>query len=254
MPSPDTFKLILVEDLEMARIGLRLTLEQEPGFQIIAEAQNGKQALSVVDANHSDCDLVLMDIGLPDMDGIEATQKIKAKYPDLPIMILSSKDDQNDVFAALAAGADAYCLKGASLETLKVAIGTVSEGASWLDPGIARLVLGSFQGGGQNHNTSNGPTKHAGQRGNTMVGVPVMHSPNQTMDCPLTPREMEVLKLIVEGFSNADIAEKLVITKATAKAHVHSILQKLCVDDRTQAAVLAMRQGIVRMEDINPIF
>jgi DNA-binding NarL/FixJ family response regulator len=253
MPSPDTFKLILVEDLEMARIGLRLTLEQEPGFQIIAEAENGAQALHVVDAKHNDCDLVLMDIGLPDMDGIEATQRIKAQYPDLPIMMLTSKDEQTDVFAALAAGADAYCLKGATLETLKVAIGTVSEGASWLDPGIARLVLGSFQGNGASQNPS-GPTKQTGQRGNTMVGIPVMHSPNQTMDCPLTPREMEVLKLIVEGFSNADIAEKLVITKATAKAHVHSILQKLCVDDRTQAAVLAMRQGIVRMEDINPIF
>ena len=251
-PKPTkALKLILVEDHQMTRIGLRLMLEQEPRYTIVGEAETGKEALQVVEKRQGDYDLILMDIGLPDMDGIEATQRIKKSYPATPVMMLTSKDDGNDVFAALGAGADAYCLKGASFETLKTAIDTVAEGASWLDPGIARLVLGRFQG---NSLPFGAGEKSTAQRNNTMVGVPVPHSPNQTMDCPLTPREMEVLKLIVEGFSNADIAEKCVITKATAKAHVHSILQKLCVDDRTQAAVFAMRQGIVRMEDINPIF
>ncbi|XVJ51154.1 MAG: response regulator transcription factor [Vampirovibrio sp.] len=246
-------KLILVEDHQMTRLGLRLMLEQEPHYTVIAEAETGQEALKVVNQYQGKCDLILMDIGLPDMDGIEATQQIKLQFPQVPVMMLTSKDEAGDVFAALGAGADAYCLKGASFETLKTAINTVSEGASWLDPGIARLVLGRFQGlphlgaGAEKTLTTN-------QRTHTVVGLPVPHAPNQTMDCPLTPREMEVLKLIVEGFSNADIAEKCVITKATAKAHVHSILQKLCVDDRTQAAVFAMRQGIVRMEDINPIF
>ncbi|MFN9691117.1 MAG: response regulator [Vampirovibrionales bacterium] len=253
-PKPSkALKLILVEDHQMTRIGLRLMLEQEPLYTVVGEAETGKEALNVVEKRQGDCDLILMDIGLPDMDGIEATQLIKKNYPATPVMMLTSKDDANDVFAALGAGADAYCLKGASFETLKTAIDTVAEGASWLDPGIARLVLGRFQGNGFPSGQGTGE-KSSAQRSNTLVGVPVPHSPNQTMDCPLTPREMEVLKLIVEGFSNADIAEKCVITKATAKAHVHSILQKLCVDDRTQAAVFAMRQGIVRMEDINPIF
>lgn len=246
-----TTPLILVEDMEMARIGLRLTLEQEAQLHIVAEATTGQEAIAAVAQHHLLTPLVLMDIGLPDMDGIEATQRIKETYPNIPIMMLTSKDDANDVFAALAAGADAYCLKGASLETLKSAIATVAEGASWLDAGIARLVLARFQGSVPTPVQQ--PAKQS-YKGNTMVGIPVAHAPEQTLDCPLTPREMEVLKHIVEGFSNADIAEKLVITKATAKAHVHSILQKLCVDDRTQAAVLAMRQGIVPMDSINPIF
>ena len=252
----NALKLMIVEDHQMTRIGLRLMLEQDIRYNVVAEAESGAEALKVITQRNGQCDLILKDIGLPDMDGIEATQRIKAEYPNLPVMMLTSKDEPNDVFASLGAGADAYCLKGASFETLKTAVNTVSEGASWLDPAIARLVLGRFQGGQSLSGDlfSEGMKSPANSRQNTMVGIPVPHAPAQTMECPLTPREMEVLKLIVEGFSNADIAEKCVITKATAKAHVHSILQKLCVDDRTQAAVLAMRQGIVRMEDINPIF
>jgi DNA-binding NarL/FixJ family response regulator len=237
--------ILLVEDHQMTRIGLRLMLEGEPQYRICAEAETGKDALNALDKLQNRCDMVLMDIGLPDMDGIEATQHIRQKFPKLPVMMLTSKDDANDVYAALGAGANAYCLKGASFDTLKTAIDTVAEGASWMDPGIARLVLARFQ--------QVPPTKQMAQAGSVVVNRPNA-LPSPTLDCPLTPREMEVLKHIVEGFSNADIAEKLVITKATAKAHVHSILQKLCVDDRTQAAVLAMREGIIRMDEINPVF
>jgi DNA-binding NarL/FixJ family response regulator len=236
--------ILLVEDHQMTRIGLRLMLEGEPHYRICAEAETGKEALLALEKLQNRCDLVLMDIGLPDMDGIEATQHIRSKFPKLPVMMLTSKDDANDVYAALGAGANAYCLKGASFDTLKTAIDTVAEGASWMDPGIARLVLARFQ--------QPAPTKQPAQTAVMVNRANAM--PNPTIDCPLTPREMEVLKHIVEGFSNAEIAEKLVITKATAKAHVHSILQKLCVDDRTQAAVLAMREGIVRMDEINPVF
>lgn len=239
--------ILLVEDHQMTRIGLRLMLEGEAQYRICAEAETGREALNAIEKLQGRCDLVLMDIGLPDMDGIEATQHIRAKFPKLPIMMLTSKDDSNDVYAALGAGANAYCLKGASLETLKTAIDTVAEGASWMDPGIARLVLARFQ--------QASPVKEATSSSSPLAGMKRANAlPSPTVDCPLTPREMEVLKHIVEGFSNAEIAEKLVITKATAKAHVHSILQKLCVDDRTQAAVLAMREGIVRIEDINPVF
>jgi DNA-binding NarL/FixJ family response regulator len=257
--------LVLVEDHPMTRLGLKLMLEQLGGFSVLGEAATGAEALTVLDALHQEgalCQLVLMDIGLPDMDGIEATQRLKAQYPHLRIMMLTSKDQENDVMAALAAGADAYCLKGIAPEALANAIRTVAEGAAWLDPSIARMVLGRFQQpqhqGGLGPSaqgllpplaghTSNPLAHRAHSKGALGISAPPLPqaSGKQPSPFPLTPRELEVLRLIVDGLSNADIAERLIITKATAKAHVHSILQKLCVDDRTQAAVLAMRQGFV---------
>jgi DNA-binding NarL/FixJ family response regulator len=219
-------RLVLVEDHQMTLVGLRMILEQQPDLTVLGEADTGNKAVRVVDAEKPD--LVLMDIGLPEMDGIEATQTIKAKYPGIKVMMLTSKDNEQDVFAALAAGADAYCMKGVAPETLITAIHAVADGTAWLDPAIARVVLGRFQGGGMPSAAS----------ASEPAGPPA--------DCPLTEREMEVLRLIVDGLSNPEIADKLYITKATAKAHVHSILQKLCVDDRTQAAVLALREGYVR--------
>jgi DNA-binding NarL/FixJ family response regulator len=197
---------------------------------VVGEAENGVQAVGL--AKETTPDVILMDIGLPEMDGIEATQKIKAAMPDVRIIMLTSKDNEQDVLAALAAGADAYCMKGIAPETLVVAIEAVREGTAWLDPAIARLVLSRFQGGAPFPMSESDSTTEPGN------AAPPAY-------CPLTSRELEVLKLIVDGLSNPEIADKLYITKATAKAHVHSILNKLCVDDRTQAAVLAMRQGYV---------
>jgi DNA-binding NarL/FixJ family response regulator len=220
-------KVLIVEDHQMTLVGLKMLLEKNEAIEVVGEAVNGLEAVSrTAQANP---EVILMDIGLPEMDGIEATQKIKKSHPSTRIIMLTSKDNEQDVFAALAAGADAYCMKGISIESLTAAIEAVKEGTAWLDPAVARMVLGRFQG------TPNGNN-----------GTAAYVSPDaEWEDCPLTSREMEVLKLIVEGLSNPEIAERLTITKATAKAHVHSILQKLCVDDRTQAAVLAMRQGYV---------
>ncbi len=212
-------RVILVEDHQMTLVGLKLILEQEADIQVCGEATNGIQACQLADTHQPD--IILMDIGLPDMDGIEATQRIKSVHPGTKILMLTSKDNESDVLAALAAGADAYCMKGISPETLVTAIKAVHEGTAWLDPQIARMVLSRFQG--LERSNPSAPPEPS----------------------PLTEREMEVLKLIVDGLSNQEIADTLCITKATAKAHVHSILQKLCVDDRTQAAVLAMRQGYV---------
>lgn len=217
--------IFLVEDHQMTLFGLKTLLERDTTLQVLGEAADGATAVREVLAKQPE--VVLMDIGLPEMDGIEATQKIKAEAPAIKIIMLTSKDAEQDVFAALGAGADAYCLKGVSPEVLSTCIQAVKEGTAWLDPGIARIVLGSFAGGKPAQNS-------------------VMAPDAKPEDCPLTEREMEVLGLIVEGLSNPEIAERLIITKATAKAHVHSILQKLCVDDRTQAAVLAMRQGYVK--------
>lgn len=224
MSESSTVQVFLVEDHQMTRVGLKMLLEREEGILVVGEASDGETAVVQIEATAPE--VVLMDIGLPEIDGIEATQKVKAKLPQIRVIMLTSKDNEEDVFAALAAGADAYCLKGTPVETLVPIIRTVKDGASWLDPAIARVVLARFRG------VSMKPE----------APTPVEKAP----ECPLTDREMEVLGLIVEGLSNPEIAERLYITKATAKAHVHSILQKLCVDDRTQAAVLAMRHGFVQ--------
>lgn len=219
-------RVLIVEDHQMTLVGLKMLLEKNQAVEVVGEASNGLEAVRL--AASTEPEVILMDIGLPEMDGIEATQKIKAAQPGIRIIMLTSKDNEGDVFASLSAGADAYCMKGISIEALTSAIEAVKEGTAWLDPGVARMVLGRFQG------TTLGQEQAAQQEALNLE------------DCPLTARELEVLKLIVDGLSNPEIAETLTITKATAKAHVHSILQKLCVDDRTQAAVLAMRQGYVR--------
>lgn len=221
-------RVLIVEDHPMTLVGLKMLLEKNDSVQVVGEAGNGLEAVSLTD--NAQPDVILMDIGLPEMDGVEATQKIKQAHPGIRVIMLTSKDNESDVFASLSAGADAYCMKGISIEALTSAIEAVKEGTAWLDPAVARMVLGRFQGGA--------PMPEANGNGSTPDAAALE-------DCPLTAREMEVLRLIVDGLSNPEIAERLTITKATAKAHVHSILQKLCVDDRTQAAVLAMRQGYV---------
>ncbi|OGI01076.1 MAG: hypothetical protein A2104_05460, partial [Candidatus Melainabacteria bacterium GWF2_32_7] len=180
-----------------------------------------------------DCnpDVILMDIGLPLMDGIEATQKIKDANLGSRIIMFTSRDSEQDVFAALGAGADAYIMKGASPEQLISAIRAVNEGTAWLDPAIAKIVLRNVT---QNKLSQQDNSQNINKK-STKTGF----------SANLTERELEVLGLIVEGLTNPQIAERLFITRATAKAHVHSILQKMCVDDRTQAAVTAMREGLV---------
>lgn len=222
-------RVLIVEDHPMTLVGLKMLLEKNEGIQVVGEACNGLEAVHQADTVQPE--VILMDIGLPEMDGVEATQRIKKAHPGTRVIMLTSKDNERDVFAALSAGADAYCMKGISIDALTAAIEAVKEGTAWLDPAVARMVLGRFQGGapGLAPVTAGGSSPES----------------SALSDCPLTAREMEVLRLIVDGLSNPEIAEQLTITKATAKAHVHSILQKLCVDDRTQAAVLAMRQGYV---------
>lgn len=161
------------------------------------------------------------------MDGIEATQKIKRDFPHIKVVILTSHQDGEEVYASLAAGADAYCMKDIRIERLIQIMDMVYDGAIWLDPAIARLVMDSL-----------------------MIRVPEKArdttQSRQRYNVDLTDRELEVLKLIVEGRSNKEIADKLVITVHTAKAHVGNIMQKLAVDDRTQATVKALHDGLVQ--------
>ncbi len=224
-----TIRVLLVEDHTMTRMGLQLALEKIEDIELAGEAEDGEKA--VIMAKELNPDVILMDIGLPGIDGIEATQKIKDAKLDSNILIFTSRDSEDDVYAAFSAGANAYIMKGANPEQLTSAIRAVSEGAAWIDPAIARMVLKSI----------NQPRKASTQNS----GGQRTSSHEAARAAGLTQREIEVLNLIVEGMSNATIAETLFITRATAKAHVHSILQKLCVDDRTQAAVTAMREGLV---------
>lgn len=221
-------KVLLVEDHTMIRMGTALVIEKTEGITLIAQAEDGQQGVEM--AREYLPDVILMDIGLPVIDGIEATHQIKEMNINAKILIFTSRDNDDDVFAALAAGADGYIMKGATAEQLTSAIIAVNEGTAWLDPAIARLVLSNVQR--QNQRTADSAASDINYKaGKNNFG--------------LTDREMEVLALIVDGLSNPEIAEKLFITRATAKAHVHSILQKLYVDDRTQAAVTAMREGLV---------
>lgn len=222
-------KVLLVEDHTMTRLGLSLVLEKADKISIAGEAEDGQKAIEL--AKSLKPDVILMDIGLPYVDGIEATRQIKEAQIASKILIFTSRDSEDDVFSALKAGADGYIMKGASESQMVSAITAVNEGTAWLDPAIARLVLSNVQ---RQEKTIN-----------VVQEQPTCISKNTKNTFGLTDRELEVLGLIVEGLSNPQIAERLVVTKSTAKAHVHSILQKLYVADRTQAAVYAMKEGLV---------
>lgn len=216
--------VLLVEDHELYRMGLSILLEKADGITLCAEAADGADGIKK--ARELNPDVILMDIGLPNIDGIEATGRIKDFNPDVKILIFTSRDSDNDVFEAFKAGADGYIMKGATPEQTISAIKSVYEGIGWIDPAIARLVFSNLQR----------PEKQ-------IISTPEIKK--STNSYGLTERELDVLELMVEGLSNPQIADKLVITRATAKAHVHSILQKLCVSSRTQATVTAMKEGLV---------
>ena len=215
---------LLVEDHELYRMGLSMLLDKAEGITLVAESADGLDGIKK--ARELSPDVILMDIGIPNIDGFEATQRIKDFNPDVKILIFTSRDSENDVFEAFKAGADGYIMKGATPEQTISAIKSVYEGVGWIDPSIAKMVFSNLQKPSANVVTEPEPKKSGNSYG-------------------LTERELDVLELMVEGLSNPQIADKLVITKATAKAHVHSILQKLCVSSRTQATVTAMKEGLV---------
>ena len=216
--------VLLVEDHELYRMGLTMLLDKADGINLAAQAADGIDGIKK--AREISPDVILMDIGLPNIDGIEATMRIKEFNPDVKVLIFTSRDSENDVFEAFKAGADGYIMKGATPEQTISAIKSVSEGIGWIDPSIAKMVFSNLQ-----------------KPSSSMVSAPETKRGENSYG--LTERELDVLELMVEGLTNPEIADKLVITRATAKAHVHSILQKLCVTTRTQATVTAMKEGLV---------
>lgn len=231
-------RVVLIEDHDLTRVGMRMALQQQGSVVVVAEAANGTEGLKLVEEHQPD--VAIIDVGLPDMDGIEVTRHIKesAAEPRTRVLILTLRDNEQIVLAAFAAGADSYCMKDVSSDNLLEAIQVTQEGFSWIDPAIAGVVL---------QQTRQSQSGKAVNLEDETVSISATNSEyNQIIEAyPLTERELEVLQLIVEGCSNAVIAEKLFITVGTVKTHVRNILNKLCADDRTQAAVRALRSGLV---------
>lgn len=243
--------VVLIEDHDLTRMGLRTALQKHGPIQVIGEAANGTEGLKVLEAKKPD--IAIVDIGLPDIDGIEVTRRLKAsqRNPEEPrpkVLILTMQDNEATVLAAFAAGADSYCMKDVSLEKLLDALQQTYEGNSWIDPAIARIVL---QQARQQFSGDYAPPETLPLNEEVPPEIPPSElpedlDPSQIQETySLTDRELEVLELIVAGCSNAAIAEKLYITVGTVKTHVRNILNKLCAHDRTQAAVRALRSGLV---------
>lgn len=213
--------ILIVEDHELTRFGLKTTFEGVDYVEAIFEAESAEKALEIFDAN--EIDVIIMDLGLPGMNGIEATQKIRSRKKDVKVIMLTSHNDEKEVISSLKAGANAYCSKEINPQRLITVVQSVADGAAWFDPSIAHIVLkASCQAQVQDDNSADNAKKY-----------------------DLTARESQILKLMTEGYSNMEIAQILVISINTTKAHVANILQKLEVDDRLQAALKALKNKIV---------
>ena len=219
----ETISVIIIEDFKLTRVGLRCALNSNEDIDVIAESDNAIDGLKLIERNKPD--VVLMDLGLAGMNGIEATVKVREMNPDIKVIALTSHDREEEVIAALSSGAMAYCLKDIDPNKLADVIRDVKNGVCWLDPIVARKVLDSF------------PKQET-------LGI-LSNKNSEEGRVPLTEREYEVLKHLVEGKSNTEIAKELIVSVHTAKAHVCSILQKMCVNDRVQAAVKAVKEGLV---------
>jgi two-component system, NarL family, response regulator LiaR len=207
-------RVLIADDHEIVRKGIRALLSEAGGFEIVAEAGDGQGA--VLRAAESNPDVILMDLLMPVMDGIEATREITRRQPDARILVLTSFAADNKVFPAIKAGAAGYLLKDSSPDDLVRAIRQVQRGEPSLSPTIARKLLRE-----------------------------VAH-PAETQPAPeaLTPREMAVLRLVAQGLSNQEIADQVAVSEPTVRAHVSRILGKLHLASRTQAALYAVREGV----------
>lgn len=218
-----TINVLLVEDQKLIRVGLKSLFDDDKEIVVTSEAQTGKEAIEkykLIKPN-----VVLMDIGLPDLSGIEASKRIIEFDNKAKIIILTAHLSEQEVLNSLHAGACAYALKDICTDTLKMVIKTVYDGAMWLDPKVVPIL--------REKNSGVIPPR---QMSRAMF---------KEQHANLTQREYEVLKLVVDGLSNSEIAKELTISEHTAKAHVCNIIQKLVVDDRTQAAVKALKEGLV---------
>ena len=210
-------RVLVVDDQTIVREGLVLLLQLLPDIEVTAAAASGEEALRLVATEHPD--VVLMDLRMPKMDGVEATRRIRASHPDVQVVVLTTYSDDESVFAAVRAGARGYLTKDARAGEIAAAIAAVRRGEAQFDPAIQRRLAESVA---------------------SRSAVP------ESLPDGLTPREIDVLRLIAAGRSNTEIARQLVITEATVKTHINNLFAKAGVRDRAQAVTYAFRHGIAR--------
>jgi DNA-binding NarL/FixJ family response regulator len=219
-PNSKTIRICLVDDQRLMRDGLRTLLELEDDLKVIGEAEDGLSGVQVVEELRPD--VVLMDIRMPGIDGVEATRRIRSRWPEARVVILTTFDDDAYIFEGLRAGALGYLLKDVSGTELAEAVRKVAQGGALIEPSVARKVLAEFS------------------------RLSPVEAPSQTsLPEPLSPREQEILTGMARGLTNKEIALRLNLTEGTVKNYVTTILQKLGVQDRTQAALRAREMGIL---------
>jgi len=209
---PEPLRVVVVEDHALTREGMNTALAG--AFDVVGEAADGISGAELIARLKPD--VAVIDLGLPGMDGIEVTREVRRTVPGTHVVIMTMIDVEDEVLAALAAGADAYCLKSSPIETLIDAVRIAGGGGAYFDPRIAHVVLRRFSA-----------------------------RPASPQNSPLTPREVDVLRAIADGHANTEIAEELNIGLGTVKGHIRDILEKLSAADRTQAAVVALRKGFI---------
>jgi NarL family two-component system response regulator LiaR len=222
-------RVLLVDDHAIVRDGLCAVLKLQPDIEVVGEADNGRDALSMAQSLRPD--VVLMDLVMPGMDGIEAIRRIIDGWPESRILVLTSFSAEDKVFAAIKAGAMGYLLKDCDSEELVRAIHQVQRGESSLHPKIARMLLQEM----------------TAPRGAGIAEAPPR--PGRPTVEPLTDRELEVLRLVAHGKSNREIADELVVVEGTVRTHVSNILSKLHLANRTQATLFALREGLTSLDD-----
>ena len=219
MSADKQIAVLLAEDHAVTRLGIKLFLEADPAIKVVGEAGTGLECVAL--AEQLAPDIILMDLAMPELDGIGAVKQLKQLGNKARIVMVTSHSGEKEVMAALSVGASGYCLKAADQHRLLTAVKSVAAGDLWLDAGVASIVLRAVKSGSQG--------KEA-------------RSPGQE---ELSERELDVLEQIVEGHSNQEIGRRLFISADTVKTHIKHIMEKLAVSDRTQAAVKAVRQGLV---------
>ena len=218
--SPGPVRVLLVDDDDLMRAGLRAVLRSDPAVEVVGEAANGRSAVAAARTHRPD--VVLMDVRMPDLDGIAATREVLAVSPEIRVVILTTFEQDDYIFGALSAGASGFLLKRTSPEELLAAIRTVAAGDSLLSPSVTRIVV------------------------DRVARQPVAGAAADGRLDDLTPREREVLALIARGRSNGEIGAELVIEESTVKTHVKRILTKLGLRDRIQAVIFAYETGLTR--------
>jgi two-component system, NarL family, response regulator DegU len=225
-----TTKIVIIDDHQLFREGVKRILDFEPSFEVVAEGDDGSEAIQLVDQHQPD--VVIMDINMPNTNGVEATANLIEKYPESKVIILSIHDDENYVTHALRTGATGYLLKEMDADALVEAVKVVADGGSYLHPRVTHNLVKEYR---RLSEDENGQDKY--------ISPVEIRRPLHL----LTRRECEVLQLLADGKSNRGIGEALFISEKTVKNHVSNILQKMNVNDRTQAVVVAIKNGWVEV-------